>query len=151
MTSVFRYNLINTVSMACKTGVKGCSELTRMWYRQWMKNPDTSPYGKCFSKPEIWIQFIPVIYSHFLILILQIQLNLVQFSDSVLLSIQFKPVHLFQGLFVPMIFSLVQLISFHSVQFKSEFSLSQFFSVLFNLFMGAKFSQFPLRIQFKPI
>uniref|UniRef100_A0A672SZ17 Aminopeptidase n=1 Tax=Sinocyclocheilus grahami TaxID=75366 RepID=A0A672SZ17_SINGR len=45
-----QYNQINAVSMACKTGVKGCSELTRMWYRQWMKNPDTNPYGKCFSK-----------------------------------------------------------------------------------------------------
>uniref|UniRef100_A0A672T0J7 Aminopeptidase n=1 Tax=Sinocyclocheilus grahami TaxID=75366 RepID=A0A672T0J7_SINGR len=41
-----QYNQINAVSMACKTGVKGCSELTRMWYRQWMKNPDTNPYGK---------------------------------------------------------------------------------------------------------
>uniref|UniRef100_A0A672T0K2 Aminopeptidase n=1 Tax=Sinocyclocheilus grahami TaxID=75366 RepID=A0A672T0K2_SINGR len=50
VTSVYRYNQINAVSMACKTGVKGCSELTRMWYRQWMKNPDTNPYGKCFSK-----------------------------------------------------------------------------------------------------
>uniref|UniRef100_A0A8C2C5B9 Aminopeptidase n=1 Tax=Cyprinus carpio TaxID=7962 RepID=A0A8C2C5B9_CYPCA len=38
-----QYNQINAISMACKTGVKGCSELTRMWYRQWMKNPDTSP------------------------------------------------------------------------------------------------------------
>uniref|UniRef100_A0A672T0D1 Aminopeptidase n=1 Tax=Sinocyclocheilus grahami TaxID=75366 RepID=A0A672T0D1_SINGR len=39
-----QYNQINAVSMACKTGVKGCSELTRMWYRQWMKNPDTNPF-----------------------------------------------------------------------------------------------------------
>uniref|UniRef100_A0A672QLV4 Aminopeptidase n=1 Tax=Sinocyclocheilus grahami TaxID=75366 RepID=A0A672QLV4_SINGR len=38
-----QYNQINAVSMACKTGVKGCSELTRMWYRQWMKNPDSNP------------------------------------------------------------------------------------------------------------
>uniref|UniRef100_A0A671KT32 Aminopeptidase n=1 Tax=Sinocyclocheilus anshuiensis TaxID=1608454 RepID=A0A671KT32_9TELE len=37
-----QYNQINAVSMACKTGVKGCSELTRMWYRQWMKNPGSN-------------------------------------------------------------------------------------------------------------
>uniref|UniRef100_A0A671KT52 Aminopeptidase n=1 Tax=Sinocyclocheilus anshuiensis TaxID=1608454 RepID=A0A671KT52_9TELE len=37
-----KYNQINAVSMACKTGVKGCSELTRMWYRQWMKNPGSN-------------------------------------------------------------------------------------------------------------
>uniref|UniRef100_A0A8C1Q2P2 Aminopeptidase n=1 Tax=Cyprinus carpio TaxID=7962 RepID=A0A8C1Q2P2_CYPCA len=36
-------NQINAISMACRTGVKGCSELTRMWYRQWMKNPDSNP------------------------------------------------------------------------------------------------------------
>uniref|UniRef100_A0A8C1Q5B0 Aminopeptidase n=1 Tax=Cyprinus carpio TaxID=7962 RepID=A0A8C1Q5B0_CYPCA len=45
--SLFTYykksNQINAISMACRTGVKGCSELTRMWYRQWMKNPDSNP------------------------------------------------------------------------------------------------------------
>ncbi|KAK7176825.1 hypothetical protein R3I93_000923 [Phoxinus phoxinus] len=38
-----QHNQLNAISMACKTGVKGCSELTGMWYRQWMKNPDSSP------------------------------------------------------------------------------------------------------------
>ncbi|KAK9971385.1 hypothetical protein ABG768_024755 [Culter alburnus] len=38
-----QYNQQNVISMACKTGVKGCSELTRMWYRQWMKKPDSNP------------------------------------------------------------------------------------------------------------
>ncbi|XP_026071988.1 aminopeptidase N-like [Carassius auratus] len=38
-----QYNQVNAILMACKTGVKGCSELTSMWYRQWMKNPDSNP------------------------------------------------------------------------------------------------------------
>ncbi|KAK2913418.1 hypothetical protein Q8A67_001817 [Cirrhinus molitorella] len=38
-----QYNQINAISMACKTGVKECLELTRMWYRQWMTNPDSNP------------------------------------------------------------------------------------------------------------
>ncbi|XP_050971956.1 aminopeptidase N isoform X2 [Labeo rohita] len=38
-----QYNQVNAITMACKTGVKGCSELTRMWYRQWMKNPGSNP------------------------------------------------------------------------------------------------------------
>ncbi|XP_073693463.1 aminopeptidase N-like [Garra rufa] len=37
-----QYNQINAISMACKTGVKECSALTIMWYRQWMKNPDSN-------------------------------------------------------------------------------------------------------------
>lgn len=53
VTSVYRYNQVNAITMACKTGVKGCSELTRMWYRQWMKNPGSNPYGNRFSLPEI--------------------------------------------------------------------------------------------------
>lgn len=93
VTFVYRYNQINAISMACKTGVKGCLELTRMWYRQWMKDPDSNLYGNHFPKPEIWIQFIPVPISfpisyYFLILILQIQLNLVQWFGSTLNSVQ---------------------------------------------------------------
>ncbi|XP_067301289.1 aminopeptidase N [Pseudorasbora parva] len=38
-----QHNQLNAISMACKTGVKGCSELTRMWYSQWMKKPDRNP------------------------------------------------------------------------------------------------------------
>ncbi|XP_057191939.1 aminopeptidase N isoform X2 [Triplophysa rosa] len=38
-----RYNQVNAISLACKTGVDGCSELTRAWYRWWMDNPDSNP------------------------------------------------------------------------------------------------------------
>ncbi|XP_077084022.1 aminopeptidase N isoform X3 [Siphateles boraxobius] len=41
-----QHNQLNAISMACKTGVKECSELTKMWYRQWMKKPDSNPIPK---------------------------------------------------------------------------------------------------------
>lgn len=38
-----QYSQLNAMLMACKTGIKACSELTSMWYRQWMKNPNVNP------------------------------------------------------------------------------------------------------------
>ncbi|XP_001922987.2 aminopeptidase N isoform X1 [Danio rerio] len=38
-----QYNQLNAITMACKTRVKACSELTSMWYRQWMKDPNVNP------------------------------------------------------------------------------------------------------------
>uniref|UniRef100_G3PPF5 Aminopeptidase n=1 Tax=Gasterosteus aculeatus aculeatus TaxID=481459 RepID=G3PPF5_GASAC len=30
---------VNAISMACRTGVEGCTELTTGWFREWMNNP----------------------------------------------------------------------------------------------------------------
>ncbi|XP_056608835.1 aminopeptidase N-like isoform X2 [Triplophysa dalaica] len=38
-----RFNQVNAISLACKTGVDGCLELTRVWYRRWMENPYSNP------------------------------------------------------------------------------------------------------------
>ncbi|KAI4903568.1 hypothetical protein NFI96_032913 [Prochilodus magdalenae] len=38
-----QYNQINAISLGCRTGVEGCTDLTKMWYRQWMENPDQNP------------------------------------------------------------------------------------------------------------
>ncbi|KAL7866780.1 hypothetical protein AOLI_G00145940 [Acnodon oligacanthus] len=38
-----QYNQVNAISLACITGVEGCFNLTKMWYRQWMENPDKNP------------------------------------------------------------------------------------------------------------
>uniref|UniRef100_A0A8B9J7S2 Aminopeptidase n=1 Tax=Astyanax mexicanus TaxID=7994 RepID=A0A8B9J7S2_ASTMX len=34
---------LNAISLACTAGVEDCLDLTKMWYRQWMKNPDKNP------------------------------------------------------------------------------------------------------------
>ncbi|XP_017554975.2 aminopeptidase N-like [Pygocentrus nattereri] len=38
-----QYNQVNAISLACITGVEGCVNLTKTWYRQWMENPDKNP------------------------------------------------------------------------------------------------------------
>uniref|UniRef100_W5LQ33 Aminopeptidase n=1 Tax=Astyanax mexicanus TaxID=7994 RepID=W5LQ33_ASTMX len=38
-----QYNQLNAISLACTAGVEDCLDLTKMWYRQWMKNPDKNP------------------------------------------------------------------------------------------------------------
>ncbi|KAK9543072.1 hypothetical protein VZT92_000881 [Zoarces viviparus] len=38
-----QYNQINAIGIACSTGVQGCSELIKSWYRQWMENPHHNP------------------------------------------------------------------------------------------------------------
>ncbi|XP_036443065.1 aminopeptidase Ey-like isoform X2 [Colossoma macropomum] len=40
-----QYNQVNAISLGCKTGVEACIDLTKMWYRQWMENPDKNPTG----------------------------------------------------------------------------------------------------------
>ena len=34
-----RYNQVNAIRMACKTGVTECQNLTNTWFKQWMDNP----------------------------------------------------------------------------------------------------------------
>uniref|UniRef100_A0A7N8YM60 Aminopeptidase n=1 Tax=Mastacembelus armatus TaxID=205130 RepID=A0A7N8YM60_9TELE len=38
-----QYNQINAIGIACSMGVKGCRELIKSWYRQWMENPVHNP------------------------------------------------------------------------------------------------------------
>ncbi|KAG5839759.1 hypothetical protein ANANG_G00208350 [Anguilla anguilla] len=38
-----RYNQVNAIRMACRTGVEGCEELTTGWFNEWMMNPDINP------------------------------------------------------------------------------------------------------------
>ncbi|XP_077419547.1 aminopeptidase Ey-like [Vanacampus margaritifer] len=33
-----QYNMVNAISNACSTGIKGCRELTSRWFSDWMKN-----------------------------------------------------------------------------------------------------------------
>lgn len=35
-----QFSQIIALSLACKTGVQGCRELTKTWFRQWMQDPD---------------------------------------------------------------------------------------------------------------
>uniref|UniRef100_UPI0037E80433 aminopeptidase Ey-like n=1 Tax=Semicossyphus pulcher TaxID=241346 RepID=UPI0037E80433 len=37
-----QYNQVNAISMACSTGVEGCTELTTGWFREWMENPENN-------------------------------------------------------------------------------------------------------------
>uniref|UniRef100_A0AAY4BEN2 Aminopeptidase n=1 Tax=Denticeps clupeoides TaxID=299321 RepID=A0AAY4BEN2_9TELE len=37
-----QYNQVNAISLACRTGVEGCAELTNGWYKQWMDNPENN-------------------------------------------------------------------------------------------------------------
>uniref|UniRef100_A0AAY4EEY7 Aminopeptidase n=1 Tax=Denticeps clupeoides TaxID=299321 RepID=A0AAY4EEY7_9TELE len=37
-----QYNQVNALWVACSTGVDGCQNLTRMWFRQWMEQPEIS-------------------------------------------------------------------------------------------------------------
>ncbi len=101
----YRYNRINAISMACRTGVKGCSELTSMWYRQWMKSPDRNPYGKHFSKPEVWNQSDRFLHSY--------SANSVEFSSVIRFYSEFSSsqfiVYLYHW------FKSVQFTSFQSV------------------------------------
>ncbi|XP_053722213.1 aminopeptidase Ey-like [Synchiropus splendidus] len=34
-----QYNQVNAISLACSSGVEGCSQLTSRWFSQWMKDP----------------------------------------------------------------------------------------------------------------
>ncbi|KAM9817545.1 aminopeptidase Ey-like [Neosynchiropus ocellatus] len=34
-----QYNQVNAISLACSSGVEGCSQLTSHWFSEWMKNP----------------------------------------------------------------------------------------------------------------
>ncbi|KAM9764878.1 aminopeptidase Ey-like [Menidia menidia] len=34
-----QYNQVNAISLACSSGVEGCTELTTGWFKEWMKNP----------------------------------------------------------------------------------------------------------------
>uniref|UniRef100_A0A7N8YCH4 Aminopeptidase n=1 Tax=Mastacembelus armatus TaxID=205130 RepID=A0A7N8YCH4_9TELE len=36
-------DIINAIGIACSMGVKGCRELIKSWYRQWMENPVHNP------------------------------------------------------------------------------------------------------------
>ncbi|XP_014827880.1 PREDICTED: aminopeptidase N-like [Poecilia mexicana] len=38
-----QYNQVNAVSTACKTGLPECQNLVRMWFRQWMDDPERNP------------------------------------------------------------------------------------------------------------
>ncbi|CAJ1048730.1 aminopeptidase N-like [Xyrichtys novacula] len=38
-----QYNQVNAIGIACKTNVKGCRELIKGWFRQWMENPQHNP------------------------------------------------------------------------------------------------------------
>uniref|UniRef100_A0A4W6G5D0 Aminopeptidase n=1 Tax=Lates calcarifer TaxID=8187 RepID=A0A4W6G5D0_LATCA len=38
-----QYNQINAIGIACSMGVRGCRELIRGWYRQWMETPNHNP------------------------------------------------------------------------------------------------------------
>ncbi|XP_032407399.1 aminopeptidase Ey-like [Xiphophorus hellerii] len=35
-----QYNQVNALSTACRTGLPECQDLIRMWFRQWMDNPE---------------------------------------------------------------------------------------------------------------
>ncbi|CAL9697081.1 unnamed protein product [Knipowitschia caucasica] len=34
-----QYNQVNAISLACKTGLKECTDLVTGWFKQWMENP----------------------------------------------------------------------------------------------------------------
>ncbi|XP_036952022.1 aminopeptidase Ey-like [Acanthopagrus latus] len=34
-----QYNQVNAISLACSTGVEGCTELTTGWFKEWMSDP----------------------------------------------------------------------------------------------------------------
>uniref|UniRef100_A0A3Q3XDZ2 Aminopeptidase n=1 Tax=Mola mola TaxID=94237 RepID=A0A3Q3XDZ2_MOLML len=34
-----QYNQVNAISLSCSTGVEGCQDLTRRWFREWMETP----------------------------------------------------------------------------------------------------------------
>ncbi|KAJ8335471.1 hypothetical protein SKAU_G00388130 [Synaphobranchus kaupii] len=38
-----QYNQVNAIWLACSTGVEGCQDLTKDWYRQWMNNETYNP------------------------------------------------------------------------------------------------------------
>uniref|UniRef100_A0A3P9Q7A9 Aminopeptidase n=1 Tax=Poecilia reticulata TaxID=8081 RepID=A0A3P9Q7A9_POERE len=38
-----QYNQVNAVSTACRTGLPECQNLVRMWFRQWMDEPERNP------------------------------------------------------------------------------------------------------------
>lgn len=40
-----RYNQVNAISLACRSGVEGCQELTTGWFREWMRNPSNNRYA----------------------------------------------------------------------------------------------------------
>ncbi|KAL7866778.1 hypothetical protein AOLI_G00145920 [Acnodon oligacanthus] len=37
-----QFTQIIALSLACKTGVQGCRDLTKAWFRQWMQDPDNN-------------------------------------------------------------------------------------------------------------
>ncbi|XP_061077243.1 aminopeptidase Ey-like [Conger conger] len=37
-----QYNQVNAIRMACSTGVAGCEDLTRGWFREWMQDPNNN-------------------------------------------------------------------------------------------------------------
>uniref|UniRef100_A0A3B4DXH2 Aminopeptidase n=1 Tax=Pygocentrus nattereri TaxID=42514 RepID=A0A3B4DXH2_PYGNA len=45
------YNQVNAISFGCRTGVEGCVNLTKTWYRQWMENPDKNPIHPNLKMP----------------------------------------------------------------------------------------------------
>ncbi|KAL7854473.1 hypothetical protein SRHO_G00166630 [Serrasalmus rhombeus] len=46
-----QYNQVNAISFGCRTGVEGCVNLTKTWYRQWMENPDKNPIHPNLKMP----------------------------------------------------------------------------------------------------
>ncbi|XP_054883503.1 aminopeptidase Ey-like isoform X2 [Poeciliopsis prolifica] len=38
-----QYNQVNALSTACRTGLPECQNLIRMWFRQWMDEPERNP------------------------------------------------------------------------------------------------------------
>uniref|UniRef100_A0A8C6UH67 Aminopeptidase n=1 Tax=Neogobius melanostomus TaxID=47308 RepID=A0A8C6UH67_9GOBI len=38
-----QYNLVNAISLACKTGHKECTDLAKGWFEMWMNNPAKNP------------------------------------------------------------------------------------------------------------
>nr|XP_019935919.1 PREDICTED: aminopeptidase Ey-like isoform X1 [Paralichthys olivaceus] len=37
-----QYNQVNAISLACKTGVEACKDLTTSWFKKWMQSPDNN-------------------------------------------------------------------------------------------------------------
>lgn len=33
-----RYTQVNTLSLACRTGLEKCQDLTTQWFAEWMRN-----------------------------------------------------------------------------------------------------------------
>lgn len=48
LLNVCRYNQVNALRTACRTGLPECQTLSSTWFQQWMKTPEDNP----------WVDFI---------------------------------------------------------------------------------------------